>query len=188
MTASDALNLAKKEEKKTPEKEKADKETKEKFMKLFEGLDLAEAMPAAQSTAEQLKRFVGKYKGQSFTLNIPWTDINTVQQAFHDLHKQTYGHDLDMPVELVNLRVSIKGEVPPFSLPAISAQPVRDELKKVECYGFADPLEVYQREQLVAGQEIAGPALILEKVSTTLVDEKWRCVVDKWGNLLLSRV
>jgi len=57
----------------------------------------------------------------------------------------------------------------------------------VECVGFEHPLPLYQREQLPAGQQIQGPALIVEAVSTTLLAEHWQCRVDPYGNLLLER-
>jgi len=135
-----------------------------------------------------------RYQGQSFTLNLPWcgstkAELDELQQAFNSLHKSTYGHALDMPVELVNVRVSIKGGRPPFELPKISARYEDDQSAMIEvsCFGVDQPVPVYQREALKAGQEIKGPALILEKVSTTLLDEHWSCIVDAWGNLLLKR-
>jgi len=150
------------------------------------------------SAAPEISRSVDlRYRGQSFTLNLPWIDLVgserggnnllAVQQAFHALHKKTYGHDLDMPVELVNLRVSIKGEVPPFNLSKIPQGNAAAEIDRVECYGYTELVNVYQREQLVRRQKITGPALILETVSTTLIDKNWVCEVDSWGNLLLSR-
>jgi len=134
-----------------------------------------------------------RYQGQSFTLNLPWNGstqagLDDLQQAFNQLHEGTYGHALNMPVELVNVRVSVKGERPAFELPKIMPQGEKGHKNvSVNCSGFAQPVPVYQREQLMTGQAIQGPALILEKVSTTLLDTHWSCVVDDWGNLLLKR-
>ncbi len=138
-----------------------------------------------------------RYKGQSFTLNLDWReDVQSLQQAFHRLHEKTWGHQLKMPVELVNLRVSVKGEAPPFVLPLLSSEasgkPASNAEKQVDCYVLntdeqSRPVRVYQREQLVSGEKISGPALVLEKVSTTLIEPAWDCEVDGWGNLLLLR-
>ena len=136
-----------------------------------------------------------RYKGQSFTLNLPWTgstsaELDELQHAFNVLHKNTYGHALNMPVELVNVRVSITGERPPFELPKITARHEnhQGDLQLINCFGFERAVPLYQREKLQAGQIIKGPALILEKVSTTLLDTHWSCAVDDWGNLLLKRI
>lgn len=128
-----------------------------------------------------------RYQGQSFNLNLPWMPLAELQQAFHDLHQRTYGHALDMPVELVNLRLRLVGEAPPFALPRIDEPDHMAEPSRVECVGFDRPVPLYQREQLSAGQQIQGPALILEAVSTTLLAEHWQCRVDPHGNLLLQR-
>lgn len=166
----------------------------QKFTEL-EQRGVAELRSELSGTALSVQRSMDlRYQGQSFTLNLPWSGstkagLDELQQAFNQLHKSTYGHALNMPVELVNVRVSIKGERPPFALPDIMPQHevAQDDALLVNCFGFAQPVQVYQREQLVSGQTIKGPALILEKVSTTLLDAHWSCVVDVWGNLLLKR-
>ena len=130
-----------------------------------------------------------RYKGQSFTLNIPCSiDLKNIEQTFHQLHKKTYGHALDMQIELVNLRVNITGSVPPFKLPVVTSKNSKFvEPKKINCFGVDQPVLVYQRKELKSRQTIIGPALILETVSTTLIDSDWRCLVDDWGNFLLTR-
>jgi len=130
-----------------------------------------------------------RYKGQSFTLNIVWDGaLENIEQAFHRVHKKTYGHKLEMPVELVNLRVSLKGEKPPFELPILNNENKElDEIKNINAYGFDSALEVYQRVSLLSDQKIIGPALIVEKVSTTFIDMGWCVLVDSWGNLLLTK-
>ncbi len=134
-----------------------------------------------------------RYQGQSFTLNIAINDgeeitIQSLQQQFHQLHRQTYGHELQLPVELVNIRLSLRGMASPFSLPEVQSQNVEmNSASSIECYGYPEGVQLYQREQLQAGQLIEGPALVLEKVSTTLIDRNWNCRVDAVGNLQLTR-
>ncbi len=137
----------------------------------------------------QLKRSLDlRYQGQSFTLNVPWlSSLKKIQQAFNELHEQTYGHQFDMPVELVNLRLSIKGNVPPFKLPELTRNNKLIAAEEIRCYGFERAVRLYHRENLFNGEKITGPALILEKVSTTLISEGWHCWVDTWGNLLLDK-
>ncbi|VAW58768.1 N-methylhydantoinase A, partial [hydrothermal vent metagenome] len=146
------------------------------------------AMQQEINTRPLVKRSLDlRYKGQSFTLNIAWDGaLKNIEQMFHKRHEKTYGHKLEMPVELVNLRVSLKGEKPPFALPVLNNKNKGSaEIKNIKAYGFDDLLEVHQRENLLSGQTITGPALIVEKVSTTFVDAGWRARVDGWGNLLL---
>jgi len=169
----------------------SDLEKIEKHFTLLESRGIDD-MRGELVTKPKLRRSVDlRYKGQSFTLNLPWSivkggaDLNDIEQAFHELHKKTYGHRLDMPVELVNLRVSLEGEMPPFELPVIKSHKQVSKSELVNCYGIEEMVAVFQRDELISGQKIIGPALILEKVSTTLIDVDWYCVVDDWGNLLL---
>ena len=47
--------------------------------------------------------------------------------------------------------------------------------------------DLWQREELAVGDTFAGPAIIAEQVATTWLAEGWRCEVDAYGNLMLSR-
>ncbi len=130
-----------------------------------------------------------RYRGQSYTLNIPWTDRQAAINAFHLAHEQRFGHRLDIPVELVNLRVSLKAYTTTIHLPYMpeNHSPPKP-IYTTDLTGFANPVAVYQREQLVAGIKLTGPALITEQVSTTLVAEGWEAMPDQFGNLLLQKI
>jgi len=52
---------------------------------------------------------------------------------------------------------------------------------------MGDKIPVYSRPNLLAGNQITGPALITENVSTTLIEANWLCIVDNDGNLCLSK-
>jgi N-methylhydantoinase A len=45
----------------------------------------------------------------------------------------------------------------------------------------------YNGEQLLAGNVIAGPAIIEEKVTTVVIPESFTCTVDAAGIYLLKR-
>ncbi len=129
-----------------------------------------------------------RYLGQSFTLNLAWQEIGMMETAFHELHRERYGHALASPVELVNVRVRVEGESPSFGLAQLdSANGMPDALRRVKLYGIGQVVNIYARETLKAGQHLQGPALIVEMVSTTFVAEDWECRLDAWGNLLLNR-
>jgi len=126
-----------------------------------------------------------RYVGQSYTLNLPWTQPDALAQAFHQLHEMQYGHRMDIAVELVNLRVRLLGEKPAFALP--EWRPIEEaKVSVASVYGFEQPVRVYIRNTLQVDQCIDGPVLITETTATTWIDEGWRVRVDRWGNLLLS--
>ena len=60
-----------------------------------------------------------RYPGQSHTLNLAWAGCAATAAAFHALHEQRYGHRMDLPVELVNLRCGLQGAPADIRLPPI---------------------------------------------------------------------
>ena len=130
-----------------------------------------------------------RYTGQSFTLNLAWQGVAQLADQFHEMHRQRYGHALDMEVEIVNLRISLQGAKSGFVLPEITAGD--DELKPVKqvwLHGYDSPVTMYQRDSIAVGVTIEGPALIVELVSTTYLESDWRCGCDAYGNLLLEKI
>lgn len=127
-----------------------------------------------------------RYLGQSYHINLPWCGFAQLQHSFALAHRRQYGHDLPLPLELVNVRVQI-------TLPALAA-PTEQWLTRAS----ARPLEwvdlpglgltsVWLRDELAAGQVIAGPAIICEAVATTLVAPPWRAQLNELGCLRLER-
>ncbi len=133
-----------------------------------------------------------RYAGQSYTLNVPWTEqarsLNIALQAFHQLHQKRYGHQHDQPVELVNVRVKVSA--PPITLSLPELLPATEAARvtaKRQVYGIDRAVPVYQRQQLLSGHQLEGPALIVEQVSTTWLAPGWQCTVDSIGNLILRK-
>jgi N-methylhydantoinase A len=129
-----------------------------------------------------------RYLGQSYTITIPWNGLAESKGDFHATHEQRFGHRLNEPVEVVNLRVKASGPQPEIKLPVIVRK--NNEIKAGSCniYGIAQSVPVYQRNNLCANQSITGPALITEMVSTTYIAEQWQCRVDEYGNLGLEKL
>jgi N-methylhydantoinase A len=129
-----------------------------------------------------------RYQGQSYTLNLPWQGTAATLSAFHAAHEQRYGHRLDTVVELVNLRCGLQTRPPRLDLPAL-ANSVTDsrEPALARLSGYSDPVPVWSRSDLCAGQALSGPALVTETVATTWLPAGWCCRVDRVGNLLLGR-
>jgi N-methylhydantoinase A len=52
--------------------------------------------------------------------------------------------------------------------------------------GFV-PTPVYDRDHLAPGATFAGPAVVEQMDSNTLVPPGWACRLDEYGNLILER-
>ncbi|HEY0719625.1 MAG TPA: hydantoinase/oxoprolinase family protein [Gammaproteobacteria bacterium] len=129
-----------------------------------------------------------RYRGQSHPLNVVWEGCRaSASELFHEAHQNRYGHRLELPVELVTLRVSVQGAQPPVEISAEERVASRGEMH-VELYGIAETVTVRARNSLASGEAIDGPALLTEMVSTTWLAPGWRARRDSVGNLLLERL
>ena len=151
-----------------------------------------------KAVAELLKEGIGRdavecvcsldlrYRGQSNTLNIAWQGIEASEAAFHALHAQRYGHRLEVPVEMLNLRVRVRAAETSLTLKRQKSTGEQSS-SSVEMPGHAMPVALIERSTLASGDRVKGPALIVEEVSTTWLSDRWNCCVDPWGSLLLEQ-
>ena len=128
-----------------------------------------------------------RYLGQSYFLNVKWQSIESAAEAFQKLHAQRYGHQLELDVELVNLRLSLKSKTEEIKLPLV-AKVKEGEKRFATLVGIEKDVPMLNRDDLACGEKIIGPALITETVSTTYLAPGWSCEVDKTACLLLTKV
>jgi N-methylhydantoinase A len=139
-----------------------------------------------------------RYVGQEFTLSVPVelsqlkrADRSGIRTAFDQLYEQRYAHHSpEEPVEMVNIRLGAIGKRPKLNFPSLApsgaAAPVRE--RAVYFTSASKPLaaKIYRRETLGAGAQIAGPALIQEHGTTTVLFEHDRCQVADSGELIVA--
>lgn len=119
-----------------------------------------------------------RYAGQSATLELVAGAPEELLQAFHQAHLEAFGHRLELPVELVGVRVEARGPAPVTQLPAPTGAAV-----EVDRSG---PIPVWPRNALgLAGTD--GPAIVTDADATTFVAPGWSARCDAAGHLLLDR-
>jgi N-methylhydantoinase A len=129
-----------------------------------------------------------RYHGQSYTLNIPFHDLEQAAADFHRRHLQRFGHVLDSEVELVNLRVALSASGSDLSLQSRDDEAVsRSPLEQAELVGFESPVPVWLREDLACEAAYPGPLLVIDTVASCYVAEGWTATLHRTGCLLLDR-
>ena len=144
-----------------------------------------------------------RYHGQEHTVNVTLPsheitadDLSRLTTTFNESHRMQYGHSMDDPIELVTLRVRAVGLLPRPRLPKIASgtenveaarkgeRPVyRPGLTQREHQvGYA----VYDRLKLHRADRIAGPAIIEEPTSTTILHTGDTMAVGEYGELVLT--
>ncbi|MGI9423389.1 MAG: hydantoinase/oxoprolinase family protein [Hyphomicrobiaceae bacterium] len=141
-----------------------------------------------------------RYERQSYEITVPVEagemtpqTINSIAQSFHDRHRQTYGHDnRSEPVQLVNVRVSAIGVIPPLTIrqdpAAAGGEPVKSHRKTWFRSGGDVEAPVLDREAIPAGTRTSGPAIIESLESTILVPPGWIADMGSDGFVSLTRV
>jgi N-methylhydantoinase A len=124
-----------------------------------------------------------RYRGQEFTIAVPVppeglsaATYAAVRAEFDAMHERLYGHQApEETVEAIGIRTVISmpmGTIPEPPAPVHSsatAQPV--ETRPVVLHGSdwkPVPCPVYDREDLVTGQRIEGPAVVQEATSSVV--------------------
>jgi N-methylhydantoinase A len=131
-----------------------------------------------------------RYVGQSFELTIPAGD--ELLERFHAEHDRTYGFAApEEPVEVVSLRLTSVGTIakPPPRPLETGGEAEPKEHRPVyfaESDGYVD-CPIYDRYALPAGATFAGPAVVEEFDSTTVVHPGFAVTVDDAGNLVIER-
>jgi len=156
-----------------------------------------EGLALDQMTA---RRFLDvRYVGQSFELTIDYPArpsksdlVKIIGDAFYKAHLRRFGYaDKKEPVEVVNLRLKLDVAM---DKPVIEEQAVGPADPSAALIGEAEVVfqegalmsPVYQREQLVCGNRISGPALVIQMDATTVVPPGWGGSMDPFGNLLFE--
>jgi len=139
-----------------------------------------------------------RYVGQEFTLQVPVSvetiaagDRAGIRAAFDALYEHRYAHHSpEEPVEMVNIRLALVGKRPKPVFPRLAAsggaKPARERAVYFTDPRKASPCPVYQRETLGAGSKIAGPALIQEHGTTTVLFAQDALTVAPSGELIIT--
>jgi len=139
-----------------------------------------------------------RYVGQNFELAIglgsadPLPGADEIKQRFFAEHERAYGfHNPADPVEIVNFRLIAVGKLrQPASRPGEPRQSGKAEpASRRKVWFEADKAEdtpVYDRATLMPGDMIAGPAVIEQLDSTTLLFPGDRANVDPYLNLIVE--
>jgi N-methylhydantoinase A len=134
-----------------------------------------------------------RYVGQSHELTVPVSAGDDVQRAFHQAHGRRFGYqNPNEPVEIVNVRVVARGALikPHFPRETPGGPDPTAALfgRKGVSFGQRGPVNagLYARELLRAGNVIAGPAIIFQLDTTTVLPPGWSAQVDPWGTLVIT--
>jgi len=144
-----------------------------------------------------------RYLGQGYELRVDvqsgaideaWGE--TVRASFHDIHEREYSRRFeDSDIEVPNVRVRGIGRMPALSTPEVEKGPEspdaalryeRDAWFRVRGQLAPVPTRYYDRSALKAGNRLAGPAIVNQYDSTTVIPPEVSAHVDGFGNIVIA--
>jgi N-methylhydantoinase A len=162
-----------------------------------------DAQLSADGVASADRAFVAtmdmRYQGQEHNVNVPAPTsfdaaaMTALAERFHAAHERAYTYALrGEPVMVTNVRLDAVGRQPTPTLEewrvhgsaADALIQRRPALMSLQA-GFVET-PVYDRDRLGVGVTLAGPCIVEEPTSTTVVQAGQRLSVDRFGNLILD--
>lgn len=131
-----------------------------------------------------------RYRGQGYELNVPFG--RQMMREFHEQHRRRYGFASEArPIEIVNVRVRIVAPAPAFeqmreALYEGDGSHALTAMRPVHFDGEVVETRVYDRERLRPGDTFAGPAIVTEYSSATIVPPGDVLRVDELRNLVIE--
>ena len=137
------------------------------------------------------------YVGQAYTLEVPLllgerAPLERLYEDFLTLHDRVYGHATRAPARIVNLRAvhrvpaSVVAATAPQQLAAGVAEKGHRRIRVAESKAAIEAA-ILDRAAMRPGFAFAGPAIVEQSDTTTLVEPGWSGRVDAVGNLILTR-
>jgi len=120
------------------------------------------------------------------------TGLAEIKGDFEARHDKQFGFSLDAPLEIANLRVIGKGCIDGVTIQAVEPgdsdpSDARRDTNDVYFDGSYHETPIYDRTELRAGNEVAGPAIVVEDDSTVVIQPDHTATVDSYANLEITR-
>ncbi len=141
-----------------------------------------------------------RYAGQAFEVPLTITQdllsrdgVAGLLARFDAEHLRLFTFNMDTPHEIVNVRAVALGQalnLPAAALPKGNGDPTAAKMRDHTLWmdGHEQAAVIYDRSKLKQGDVIAGPAIVIEMDSTTLIETGCVASVDHVGNILIEPV
>ena len=133
-----------------------------------------------------------RYDGTDTALPVDLGSVEAMRAAFDLAHRAHFGFstpERTLIVESLSVEAVRSGGAVRAPAPAAVRESALAPLGSVRLWtgGRHHEAPVFERDALLPGDEITGPALIREAIATTIVEPGWGLRVDAGANLLLRR-
>jgi N-methylhydantoinase A len=162
------------------------------------GLEMLREENISRSAVEFARSLDMCYEGQGHYVEVPLSDRKLgedarvkIVNAFHRLHEIKYGHRIDAPPKVINVRLKAIGKIKEMQIGEVKGgdgvpQGAFKPKRKVYMGGAFIECQIYDRYKLLYGNLIDGPAIIEEPLHTTVIMPEQTLRVGRFGNLIIK--
>ncbi|MDY7054289.1 hydantoinase B/oxoprolinase family protein [Limnospira fusiformis] len=135
-----------------------------------------------------------KYQGTDSTLTVPFSpQVEPMKAAFETEHRTRYGFvkaDKKLIVESVSVEVVRQMENPPETILSRRNDQPPSPIATVPMFANQkwQQTPVFPREILQPGDEVIGPAIILEATGTNIIEPGWSAQLTERNHLVLAKI
>jgi N-methylhydantoinase A len=151
---------------------------------------------ALAQTRTAYMRYVGQ--GHEIPVSLPAhalgpDDVPPIRAAFDAAYTRFYNRPVPgSDVEVMSFAVQVATETPEEAAsttprPAAIPSPARSQAVRETTTGAVSDYAVHDRAGLAAGARVAGPAIIAEDETSTLVAPGWTAWIDAFGYIAIAR-
>jgi len=132
-----------------------------------------------------------EYAGSDSSIGVPMHDAATMRQAFERVHRERFGFvspDTPLNIQMIEIDASGGGAgVVETAAPLTTAPPTSLSSTRLFHAGGWCAAAVHRRSDLLPGQSLEGPAILVERIGTIVVEPGWKACVNAFGHLLMTR-
>lgn len=143
---------------------------------------------ALQRTVEMM--YQGQWRSLAVSAPPQIDSMCSLIEAFHNEHEREFNYRREeAPVSIFRIAVKAVGIVPKAEIPKYDVSPHKPEpagRRSVWFDGVAHDAAIYERDRLTAGAAFAGPAIVEQFDSTTVVPPGMNATVDGFLNILIG--
>ncbi|MBH88717.1 MAG: 5-oxoprolinase [Magnetovibrio sp.] len=134
-----------------------------------------------------------RYDGTNTALSVDFDDEVKIARSFEKAHRQRFGFIMTgrkliietLFVEAIGATQTLT-KLQPKKAPK-ETTPLQHEVSEFFSQKKLHQAPVYLRENLIPGNLIHGPAIIIEKTGTIIIEPEWKAKTGSDGQLILSR-
>ncbi len=133
-----------------------------------------------------------RYEGSDSAIPISARTLESALKSFETQHIKLFGFsqpEKALVVETITSEASGGGALRHKGDPTNATSDESAPLEHVKLWSDSawQTVPVYESDTLIPGQSINGPALLIDKNATTVVENGWRAEVNQSSNLVLTR-